>query len=260
MSRIRFYFDHSLIGYFSRRAKEKWFSSPVPAEPPKPLAEDIEYHGVKIKIGCLPKEMQKVFEGDYYETSEINLLTKFVSAGDRVLEIGAALGFVGLYCRKVLKVDKLVSVEPNPRTIAYLKKNYELNGLEPVLICAALAEHDGPVQLQVSDMFWEDSLASKNDGTAGECISVEGLSFEGLVRRANFSFNTLVIDCEGAEQFIPFKTIPDGIEKVVIELHPQMIGARAAYKVLADLIRLGFDVQGQDNYVWALSRTVQRAG
>jgi FkbM family methyltransferase len=244
MSRIRFYFDHSLAGYFLRRAREKWFTRPP---------QRVNHHGVTLQVDCLPQEMQGILLAGRYECAEVALIPGFITAEDKVLEIGGAIGFLGLYCRKIAGVKEFVSVEPNPKTIAYLRSNYELNGIKPVLIEAALAAADGPVQLQISNLFWTDSLVSKADQSTGQPITVAGLSFASLVERAGLQFNTLIIDIEGGEKYIAFSDLPEAVTKVLIEIHPEIIGMEA-YKVLETLIRSGFSVQGHSWNTWSLQR------
>lgn len=245
MINLKFYYEHSLLGYFLRRAKEKWFIR---------LPKQFNLSGVELRLDCLPREMQKVVFSGVYECSEIKAIGGFLTKEDKVLEIGGAIGFVGLYCRKVAGVGELVSVEPNPTTISYLRRNYELNGLVPTVVEGALAATDGPVQFQTSDLFYGDSLAATRNQAGSKMITVEGVSFATLVRRVGLAFTTLIIDIEGGEQFLPVSQIPDHVTKVIIELHPEFIGAPAAFRVLGDLMRAGFDVQSQYSNVWALQR------
>ena len=201
--------------------------------------------------------MQEVVRLGHYENHELHILRELISSEDKVLEIGGAIGFIGLYCQKIVGVKQLVSVEPNPKTLSYLRQNYNLNGLKPSVIEAALAVTDGPIQFQVSDMFWTDSLISQGGATtntSAQLITVEGLSFETIIKRAGIQFNVLIIDIEGGEQHFPVEAIPHYVDKVLIELHPDAIGFRAAYKVLEALIRSGFELQNSALHAWSLKR------
>ena len=250
MSRLKFYFEHSLVGYFIRRVREKWFTPP----PPPPPAQ-LDYFGVTLQLDCLPPGMQKVLLARDYEAPEIEILPALVSSSDRVLEIGGAIGFLGLFCRKIIKVEKFFSVEPNPRTLAFLRRNYELNKIEPAVIEAALAAADGPISFHTSDMFWTDSIVSIADPATSRQITVRGLSFKSIMEMAGVDFNVMIIDVEGGEQFLPIASIPDGIKKILIEIHPEMIGARAAYTVLETLIKSGFQIQNRNHNTWSLTRS-----
>lgn len=247
MNRLKFYFEHSLIGYFCRRANEKWF-----AKPPPPPPAQLDYFGVTLQLDCLPKEMQNVLLSGGYEAPEVKILPALISPSDRVLEIGGAIGFLGLFCRKIIKVKQFLSVEPNPRTLACLRRNYELNKIEPAVIEAALAAVDGPVLFHTSDMFWTDSVVSNAE--ASKQITVRGLSFKSILELAGANFNVVIIDVEGGEQFLPATSIPDEIKKIVIEIHPEMIGVRPAYNVLEALIKSGFQVHNHNHNTWALVR------
>ncbi|MGC9942574.1 MAG: FkbM family methyltransferase [Verrucomicrobiota bacterium] len=244
MHSLQYYYEHSLVRHFCRRAKEKWL--PYPAR--------CDFHGVTIQMDVLPRGMQQLLLDGNYEKDELILVPDLVTASDQVMEIGAAIGLVGLYCRKIIKVRNLVSVEPNPKTIANLRRNYELNGLTPNIIEAALTQRDGPVPFHTADMFWGDSLISVTGNGNQKTITVEGQTFPSLVRRAGFEFNTLIIDIEGAEQYIAIDSIPDHVNKILVEIHPNVIGVRKAYGVLESLIRSGFVVGGRSENCWSLVR------
>jgi FkbM family methyltransferase len=246
MNRLQFYFRHSLLGYFYRRSTEKWFPPPLPAQ--------LDVHGVTLQIDCLPARMQKVLIAGHYELHEIEILPQLIAASDQVLEIGAAIGLIGLFCRKIIKVKSLVSVEPNPTTLTHLRRNYDLNGLTPNVIEAALAPNDGPITFHTNDMFWADSLIANPLTKDSKSITVEGLSFASLTQRAGMEFNTLIMDVEGGEQYISGELIPGHVKKILIEIHPQFIGNRKAYGVLESLICSGFKIQGNSNHCWALTR------
>lgn len=246
MSRLRFYYEHSLVGYFCRRIREKWFA---------PLPPQLDYHGVTLQLDCLPAGMQEILLAGNYELPEIMVLPSLISQDDQVLEIGAAIGFLGLFCRKVIKVKQLVSVEPNPTTLSYLHRNYKLNGFTPAIIEAALSATDGPISFHITDMFWSDSLIASGTAKNLKEITVPGMTFESLAQRAGFKFNTLIIDIEGGEQHLPVDALPDHVKKILIEIHPEIIGARLAYHLLERLIRAGFQIHGYNHNSWALTRS-----
>jgi FkbM family methyltransferase len=242
MNSIRFYFDHSLVGYFYRRAKRKLYVRP----------KSLNYHGVDLQLDVLALEIQDSLLTGTYESQELELLRAFVDPADRVLEVGSAIGFIGLYCRKILKVSTYVGVEPNPRTLACLHQNYKMNGLTPIVIEAAFANEDGPVSLHVSEMFWGDSLIAQSGTTK---VTVQGLTLSSIIQRAGIQFNTLIVDVEGAEKYLRASVLPDCVTKIMIELHPAVLGAMSAYAVLEDLIRAGFSVKDKSDNCFFLTRT-----
>jgi FkbM family methyltransferase len=246
MNRLRFYYHHSLAAYFIRRAKEKWLLKYSPAQ--------LELSGVTLQLDCLPEGMRNVLLAGYYEAAEMTILPSLISADDQVLEIGSAIGFLGLYCQKVLKIKTFVGVEPNPVTLGYLRKNYALNGITPRVIEAAIAGSDGSISFKTSEMFWVDSLLERPDSSAPKAITVEGLTFASILKRAGAGFNALIIDVEGGEQYIPFDSLPATINKVLVEIHPQILGSRKAYGILEALICSGFRIKNHQHDSWGLIR------
>jgi FkbM family methyltransferase len=247
--RIKFYWQKSLLAYFTKRVKEKWLTATK-----VPLSE-IEYHGVRIKLDSLPHGMQQVILNGGYEIYEIKILPSFISKNDSVLEIGGAIGFLGLFCKKVTGVTNLVSVEPNPQTLRYLRENYQLNGCIPNIIEAALTPKNDVIDFHISDMFWEDSLLEKNESK--KTIKVQGLTFLEILKRCEFDPNVLIIDIEGAETYIDFKQIPDSVNKILIEIHPDIIGRRAAYKVIENLVANGFEIEDSFETAWAFKKPLK---
>lgn len=247
MQSLSFYFEKSLAGYFLQRFRSHWnFNKGCPSV--------FEYHGVQIDLSILPPGMRSVILSGNYELPEVQLISGFIDCDDRILEIGSALGFVGLHCRKIIGVTDVICVEPNPQTLIYLQRNYELNGIVPTVVSAALAACDGPLKFYVSDMFWCDALDVRDDVSNSTEIDVLGLTFDSIIKKTNSVFNTLIIDIEGGERYLPLDKIPPSVDKILIELHPEVIGNRSSYVILETLVRLGFDIHGRVHNTWALKK------
>src|SRR4051794_33272819 len=93
-----------------------------------------ELEGVELDIEGLDDLMKTVILKATYEAPEVVICKQLIEPSDRILECGAAIGFVGLFCLKTLRVSKMVSVEANPGTVARLRRNYALNALQPNVI------------------------------------------------------------------------------------------------------------------------------
>jgi hypothetical protein len=104
-------------------------------------------------------------------------------------------------------------------------------------------------------MFWEDSLLENNESR--KTITVEGLTFLEILKRCGFVPNVLIIDIEGAETYIDFNQIPDSVNKILIEIHPDIIGRRAAYKVIENLIINGFEIEDSFETAWAFKKPIK---
>ena len=175
----------------------------------------------------------------------------FLTADDSVLEIGGAIGFIGLYCQKRLGIKKYITVEANPVTADLLRKNYETNKVTPVLWNVALGQDDGIVQLDVGGDFWENSLIAARNGAPARLIDVPAMTLASLFQKANRPINVLIIDIEGAEKFIDFAQLPAEVEKIIIELHPEVIGQETTYNIISTLVARGFRVAREKNHTFA---------
>lgn len=206
-----------------------------------PKLKEVTLEGVKLDVSTLSPIMKNNLLEGRYEVQERLLASKYVKANDRVLEVGGAIGFIGLFCQTRLGITQYTTVEANPNTAELLKRNYALNGRTPVLWNVALAAADGKVTLNIGNEFWENSLVTGAD--SGKSVEVPALSLSTMVSRLGYEATTLIIDIEGAEQFVDFRQVPHSVKKIIIELHPCFIGFPATYKIIGELLNMGFRVE-----------------
>jgi FkbM family methyltransferase len=218
-----------------------------------PKIQEITMEGLRLDVsGLSPKIRNRLLSGAY-ETHEKKMCVDFLDPADSVLEIGAAIGFISLICQKKIGIKNYSCFEANPHTYQMLKRNCELNGTQPRIWNMALAHADGEVELEVGSDFWENSICYEKRSEAGiKTVRVPAGTLHTLLRLAEHKVNVLIIDIEGAEQFLDFQQIPPEVRKVIIELHPQVIGPEVTYNLIASLIALGFRVarQEQDTFVF----------
>lgn len=249
MISLPFYLKQSLIGYFFRRWQKRRFEKYA-----LPGIKMAEVEGVKLDIAGLSLSMKQTILEGRYESSELAICGRLITRGERILEIGAGLGCVGLFCLKNLNAQHVISLEANPETAERLRRNYQINGFEAACIVAALAAEDGTVQLQTSSDFWLDSIHAC--GTAEFCKTIEtrALTFSSILREVGSDFTTILLDVEGAEQYVAWQCIPPGINKVVIEIHPSTLGTPCAFDVLHHLMLQGFEVADWEGRVFGFVR------
>ena len=192
--------------------------------------------GIKLDLAGLSPLMKNIILTGRYEAQERKLAAMALKQDDVVLELGGAIGFIGLYCRKVLGVKHVTSVEANPATLRILRRNYQLNGLTPHVIHAAAAGEDGELDLNIGGEFWENTLT----GSSTDTVRVPSLSLDSLVRQMPHAPTVLICDIEGAEQYLDFRQLPPSVTRIIIELHPSMIGQDRVDAILRDLAQLGF--------------------
>ena len=208
---------------------------------------EVTLDGIKLDVSKLSITLRECLLENYYENAERALCRKHLVQGDRVLEVGSAIGAVALVCQKEVGITDYICVEANPETIQVLESNHKLNGFKPRVIHAALAPSAGEVSFTISSFFPTDSLLSRKGGGDLRVITVPAKTLHGLFEECPFQPNVLIMDIEGAEQFIDFTALPPSVEKIIIETHPGMIGWPATWNVIGSLISFGFKAVAQEH-------------
>lgn len=220
-----------------------------------PKIQEVTLEGMKFDVSNLSTKIRNRLLSGAYEAHEKKMCYDYLSSDDSVLEIGGAIGFIGLVCQKKLGIKNYASFEANPKTFEILKRNYELNGVQPRVWNVALANHDGYVDLEIGTDFWENSICYDSGCKEGvKTVRVPAGTLETLLALVGHKVNTLIIDIEGAEQFIDFRRIPQEISKIIIELHPAVMGQELMYNIVATLISLGFRVAREECYTFVFLR------
>ncbi len=197
----------------------------------------VEIEGVKIKMGNYMTELiQDCIYKNKYETSELKFIQSYLEPNDIVMEVGAGLGLLSSYCAKAIGSDRVFAYEANPNLIKEIKKNYQLNQVNPVIDNCIVGEKTGTQDFFLRKGFWASSTIQPNK-TATK-IQVKVKSFNEEIRKINPSF--VVIDIEGGEGEL-FKYIDFyNAKKIVIELHPGIIGQDKIDFVYSRLMEAGF--------------------
>lgn len=217
-----------------------------------PAKRRARLHGIALDIsGMSPLMKNHILEGRY-EFQERRLADRCLTRKDVVLELGGAIGFIGLFCRKVIGVKHHVTVEPNPNTLTMLKRNYQLNKLTPDIIEAAAAAEDGEISLDVGGEFWENSIVTA--GNSAKRINVPSLSFPSIVQRMPEPPTALICDIEGAETHLDLAQIPPSVTRIIIELHPSIVGEAATKAVINQIHFLGFHTRTVEENTWLFIR------
>jgi FkbM family methyltransferase len=217
-----------------------------------PVKRRATLHGVKLDISRLSPLMKNNILQDRYEFQERRLALRCLTRKDVVLELGGAIGFIGLFCRKVIGVRHHVTVEPNPNTQGMLKRNYALNKLEPRLIEAAASAEDGEISLDIGGEFWENSIVTASDSS--KRITVPSMSLPSIIRRMPEPPTALICDIEGAEAYLDFTQLPMSVTRIIIELHPSIVGEDVAKRIVEQIHTLGFHTRFVEENTWLFMR------
>ena len=207
---------------------------------------------VQLNVANLPPILKNNIIEGRYEVQERQLAKRFLGADDSVLELGSAIGFIGLFCQQQIGIRNYTGVEANPHTIKLAEQNYAMNGLQPRLKHAAVAPEDGLISLNMNPDFWRDSVVANS--ADANTTQVPAKTLGTLVKELDFEPTALIADIEGAEQYIQWTELPKSVRTVIMELHPDVIGYPETYRVIADLMSLGFNVAAEEGGTYAFIR------
>lgn len=173
-----------------------------------------------------------------YEKPECLLVREFITPDATVLELGACLGVVSCVLnKKLLRPERHVAVEGNPRIVESLARNKELNS------CRFQIENCVVSHRSSEEFFLGSSIVlSGRDHGEGEPLQVSGRSIADLEAKHGIQFDFLVMDIEGGE----FDILSNQREflarcrGIVVEKHPQVLGHERIREYEEGLRDLGF--------------------
>jgi FkbM family methyltransferase len=201
--------------------------------------------GVKVAHSddILLDEVARGIRRGSYERTEATQVGKLVEPGDRVIELGAGLGFLSALVISTIEVADYVAVEADPRLRDVIHRTHELNGLSgPLTVesCVATCGTDlieaGTVDFFVSKKFCASSLHTV--GRLKHTVSVPVVPLVDLIER--HGSNVLVCDIEGAESDIFNGTDLGSIDKVMMEIHPRVLGQSGMLDLFRHLCEAAF--------------------
>jgi FkbM family methyltransferase len=180
---------------------------------------------------------KSILEGEY-ERNEIDIVRNTLVREDRILECGAGIGLLATYCSLRVGSERVKTFEANPFMLPLIKRTFALNGVSPALVIGAIGPAPGEVDFHVRKNFWASSLHDGRAPGALQTISVRmyALHDEILAMRPTY----LLLDIEGAERDLVGSSELPGVEKVMLELHPELIGDDGVHEVLGWLSDLRF--------------------
>jgi FkbM family methyltransferase len=215
------------------------------------------YYGVRFSFDASfvsPWIRDAIYKG-FYECDECKLLQSFLEPTDIVLEIGAGIGLTSAIVSSKVQYSK--HIEANPELISLISVNIGLNSSQPDFhtvaeaAVTALPTSNEQVPLHMSDNFWNAALAQRD--VHNNSIAQHASFFGDLVRERNYTF--LIMDIEGYElEILSNNTIPQGIKKIMIELHPKAIGYSGVSSCISILRTQGFDAVANSGNSFCLQR------
>lgn len=203
-----------------------------------PAELDIAGVAVPFDPTVITPAIRAAMEAGRYEAEEAAAIAAGVEPGDRVVEIGAGIGFISTLLARDRRVASVLAVEANPHLMPYMARLHARNRVRKVRrLNAVLAPGgSGTATFYLRRDFWMGSLCpGPNPWEATVDVPVRDLD---AVLRAEAA-TLLVCDVEGAEAGLFDGATLDGVDRVLLELHDHVTGLAGVGAVFAALLARG---------------------
>lgn len=206
-----------------------------------PFYAFLEAQGVIIPVdeGVITPNILEAILSGRFEAEESAQIREIVRPGDRVLEVGAGIGFISTLLSRCDEVESVLAVEANPLLMDYMTRVHVENGVTKVVRCNAVltnaAEHS--MRFYLRDDFWMGSLMP-GPNPYHATVDVPTLNLNEVLRREAISL--IVCDVEGAE--VSFFDGADlaGVDRIFVELHDHVTGLLKVGHLFSSLGARGF--------------------
>jgi FkbM family methyltransferase len=194
----------------------------------------VQVAGITVPIdeSVMSEHMLDVIQNGQYEREEASQIHRIVQEGDRVVELGAGIGFIGALVAQTAKASSIDLYEANPKLISIIEQTRKLNGAafnvhnKVVLSDNSSGSLDIPFYLRSN--FWASSL-SPGPYPYSDVVNVPTISFADMIQKHDPTM--LIVDIEGGELQLFHNVSIGNVKKVYIELHQKVIGRRGMKRV-----------------------------
>lgn len=189
---------------------------------------------------ALKGNLERALTTGRYENHEADVLLAHLRPGDRLLDLGAGLGFICALAAGVLGVEAVMGVEAGPETVKLARRNLAANGFDGVKVLkgAVVGTDEGEVEFGQRPAFWASALRGPEGWPENaEVIRVPARPIGKLL--AKFAPSVISCDIEGGELEVLTQPLP-GVRLVVVETHPQVYGTEGVQRIGAALGAQGF--------------------
>lgn len=189
---------------------------------------------------ALKGNLERALTSGRYESHEADALMLHLRPGDRLLDLGAGLGFICALAAGVLGEAAVMGVEAGPETVKLARRNLAANGYPAVKVLkgAVVADGEGEVEFGERPAFWASALKGPEGWPENAAvIRVPARPLGKLL--AKFAPTVISCDIEGGELEVLTRPLP-GVRLVVVETHPQVYGPEGVARIVAALRAQGF--------------------
>ncbi|GAW33963.1 protein-L-isoaspartate O-methyltransferase [Roseovarius sp. A-2] len=156
-----------------------------------------------------------------YEGQEAAAARMRLREGQRVLELGAGIGYIATLCARVAGAENVTTIEANPAMLPVIRANLDRNGAEAATLLhgavTGRAGTEAAIAFDGARSFWAGHIADE-DSAPDRLVKVPVLGLDALLERARP--HLVIMDIEGAEAYLFDAPWPDHVTSVMMELHP----------------------------------------
>ncbi|MCB1533284.1 MAG: FkbM family methyltransferase [Rhodoblastus sp.] len=203
---------------------------------PNSTVATINHLGVELFLdpAILSPLLMDSIKSGRYEHVEASEIKRIIQKGERVIELGAGIGFISTLIARNPHVEALRVFEANPDLVPYIRRVHEANNVSRAEVVNAVLANDlsgGPTRnFYIRRDFWASSLTPEPWAyTRVEPVQVR--SFNAEIEQ--FRPTLIVCDIEGGELELFMQANLTGVRKVYLEVHQRVLG-RAGMKQLFD--------------------------
>lgn len=197
---------------------------------------------------------------DDYEVPELGLLQTHLSADDRVIELGAGIGFLANFYGRRCAHQRHLAIEANPVMSALVRTNTQSLANVDVLNALAARPADGAspgqaplVPFYICDDFWASSTEPPHSSDPTRrvlrTVHVPMVDLDALIAERRCTM--LVCDIEGGEYDL-VHTFDLAVPKILMELHWRTLGLSRALHVMQTLESRGYRLTGSPDVLMAI--------
>ncbi len=184
---------------------------------------EYDIDGVRLSVPdtlLSPRIRAKLASGKY-EGQEAAAARMRLRAGQRVLDLGGGIGYVAAVCAGISGADNVTTIEANPSLLPVIRSNLDRNGHDAVILwhgaVTGRRPMDGPVIFDRATHFWAGRIADPDSADA-RLVDVPALGLDDLFEELRPT--VVIMDVEGAEQYLFDAPWPAHVHAVMMELHP----------------------------------------